>query len=160
MDTHVQRLGAISIAFGALGMLVAVVTLWYFGGMGPLFDVAEEQRLGMIAVGLVSAQLIFGIPCIIIGLYLRRLQSWARLGMICLCGMNILNPPVGSVFGLYGLWVLMSPETDPLFQKKRPGSSPVGRGARLIKTASKTTAARGRSISHAEIKAIEPHLPE
>jgi len=33
--------------------------------------------------------------------------------------VNILDVPVGTILGAYGLWVLLTPETDPLFDHAR-----------------------------------------
>ena len=38
--------------------------------------------------------------------------------------LNILNLPVGSILGCYGLWVLLTPETDPLFSAPPPDRRP------------------------------------
>jgi hypothetical protein len=55
------------------------------------------------------------IPCIVGGIFLRQLQEWSRGMMIVTSALNIMNVPVGSIIGAYGLWVLLTPETDPLF---------------------------------------------
>lgn len=155
MDTHVQRLGALSIAFGIAGTLVSLLTLWYFGGMTALFDVADEHRLGLVAAGVTTAHLVLGIPCVVVGVYLRKLQPWARLTMIGLCGLNLLNPPFGSALGLYGLWVLMTPETDPLFKDKPVRATGPARQPDASRRPQKSPA-----IAPRDIKATEPHLPD
>ncbi|MEO8125673.1 MAG: hypothetical protein ABI822_01200, partial [Bryobacteraceae bacterium] len=50
------------------------------------------------------------------GFYVRLLQDWARVMLIIVSAINVLNVPFGTLLGAYGLWTLMTPETDPLFQ--------------------------------------------
>jgi hypothetical protein len=56
------------------------------------------------------------LPGLIAGLGLLQLKSWARILGIVLCAINLINIPFGTIFGIYGLWVLLSKETERLFQ--------------------------------------------
>jgi uncharacterized membrane protein len=65
---------------------------------------------------------LLAIPNIVAGIGLMRCKPWARpFGMVLLT-FSLLNVPLGTAAGLYGLWVLMSPEADevfsPRFQRK------------------------------------------
>jgi uncharacterized membrane protein (DUF2068 family) len=58
------------------------------------------------------------IPHLVAGIGLLRLKPWARpLGMV-LCTFSLLNVPLGTAVGLYGLSVLMSPEADEVFSPR------------------------------------------
>jgi hypothetical protein len=46
------------------------------------------------------------------------MEEWSRGVMIITSALNILNLPLGSMLGGYGLWVLLTPETDPLFARE------------------------------------------
>jgi hypothetical protein len=115
MDRHVRNLGILSIVLGSLSSLGAFVLLAWFGGPGGLFNAAEDLGLGFVVVGLTFGHLLLGLPLAIMGAFVMRYHEWARAIMIVLCGVNLLNPPVGTFVALYGLWVLMMPETEPLF---------------------------------------------
>jgi len=115
MDTHVRYLGILSIAFGITTSVLSFCILVYFGGFTGLFNLAEDQGLGFVAVFSAIAHLILGLPIALVAVFVLRWQDWARSVMIFLCGINILNPPFGSMLAIYGLWVLMRPETEPLF---------------------------------------------
>lgn len=116
MDTHVQRLGIVSIAFGAFSLVFAMALLLYFGDFAAIFNFGEGLAgFGFIAVALVLSHLIVGIPFIVAGWFVQQYQNWARFLMIVLCGVSMLIVPFGSLIALYGLWVLLTPETEPLF---------------------------------------------
>lgn len=115
MDRHVRNLGILSIVLGLLSTLGALVLLLWFGGPGGLFNSAEDLGLGFVVVGLTFGHLFLGVPLAVMGIFVMRYHDWARSVMIVLCGVNLLNPPLGTIIALYGLWVLMMPETEPLF---------------------------------------------
>jgi hypothetical protein len=69
--------------------------------------------------------MIVSLPCIIAGFGLLRYRQWARTLTIVLSAVNLMNVPLGTALGLYGLWVLLSPETEPLFAVHPPRMSRV-----------------------------------
>ena len=71
--------------------------------------------------------MLIGIPCIIGGVYLRSFTEWSRGLVIVTSALNILNCRSGAILGCYGLWVLLTPETDPLFSAPPPDSDPRSR---------------------------------
>ena len=48
-----------------------------------------------------------------IGLYFR--QRWGRVIALAWSVLNFANFPVGTVFGIFGLWVLLKKETKQIF---------------------------------------------
>jgi hypothetical protein len=122
MDTHVRQLGLLNIVFGALSLIVTVTVLIAYGGPAELHESVGD--LGFVAVGSVIFHLLIAIPCIIGGLYLRSFVQWSRDVIIVTSALNLLNPPFGSLIGGYGLWVLFTPETEPLFSAPPPDRQP------------------------------------
>ena len=115
MDIHVRRLGTLNILFGVVSLLVSIGLLGFYGGPIGIYESTDDNVLGLLVSVSAVAHLLLGIPCIIGGLSLRKLQEWSRGMLIVTSALNIVNLPVGSVLGAYGLWVLLTPETDPLF---------------------------------------------
>jgi hypothetical protein len=116
MEHHVRLLATLSIVFGVFSGVAGLLTLAYFEGFRPLWDYAEASGgMGLLATGTVLFHLLLSVPMIFGGIFLRRFVEWARYVMVFLCAVNLLNLPLGSVLGAYGLWVLMMPETEPLF---------------------------------------------
>jgi hypothetical protein len=132
MDKHVRALGIINIVAGILGLFVAIAILYFNGGKDGLLNITPAEKeaggiplvampiTGLYLLILSGYMILIAAPLIATGLGLFRFQPWARWVGIALNAVNILNAPVGTVIGLYALWVLMSDETEPLFEDK-PG---------------------------------------
>ena len=124
MKQHVSILGILYIVFGCLGLLGAFALLALFGGVAGIMGlVAQEEPDAGIAVpilggiGVVGAIVValVSLPGLLIGIGLRRFRRWARVGGIVLSALNLLNFPLGTAVGAYGLWVLLSKNSAPLF---------------------------------------------
>ncbi len=125
MRDHVKVLGILNIVFGVLGMLVGMFFLIFFGGIGAFATAANVNDpdaamalpiLGAIGSGIFLLIALFSAPGIITGWGLLHLKSWARVLTIVLSALNLINVPVGTVLGVYGLWVCLNDETARLFQ--------------------------------------------
>lgn len=123
MADHVRILAILNIAFGALGLLAAVVVLLIFGGIAGIISASTIDPnagiaipiLGVLGAGLVVLLLVVSLPGIVTGIGLVKFQPWARMVAIVLSALNIMNIPIGTALGVYGLWVLLQPETERLF---------------------------------------------
>lgn len=124
MDTHVKALGMANLIFGVCSLVLGLLALIIYGGPFGLYHSFMDYILGLLIVGFVLSHVLIGIPCIIGGIYLRSFTEWARGLVIVTSALNILNLPVGSILGCYGLWVLLTPETDPLFSAPPPDHRP------------------------------------
>jgi len=127
MQTHVKVVAVLNIVLGCLGLLGALVVLLVFGGTAGIVSsqegVAPEAGVAAGIVGLVGGAiflvvLVMSLPCLIGGLGLLKYREWARILVIVLSVFNLLNIPIGTVIGVYGLWVLLSRQTQPLFAPK------------------------------------------
>ena len=134
MDKHVKLLGILNIVFGGLGLAVAIAVVVVAGGFGAVQTSFGDDTAGLAALILVVFQMIVSIPCIIAGFGVLRYGNWARMMLTIVSALNILNIPIGTTLGAYGLWVLLSEETEPLF------ASPPVRGRKKTgpKAAAKT----------------------
>lgn len=128
MENHVKILGVLYIVLGALGALAALVLLVIFGGAAGIVGMAGHANpdariavpiIGAVGVGLFIFVLILSVPGIIAGLGLLKFQPWARILGIVLSALNLFHIPIGTIVGIYGLWVLLSPATLPLFTPPR-----------------------------------------
>jgi fructose-specific phosphotransferase system IIC component len=116
MDTHVKTLGLFNMIFGAVSLVAFSAFLFSAGGFAGVYSAFNEDIYGVIAVVSTIFHLGVAIPCIIAGYFVRQLKDWARVFLILTSAINILNAPFGTLLGAYGLWVLLLPETEPLFQ--------------------------------------------
>lgn len=124
MDTHVRTLGTVNILFGVCSGLLGLVVFIMYGGPIGLYNALSDNILGLLLAGSVTFNMILSIPCIVGGAYLRSFTEWSRGMIIVTSALNILNVPLGSLIGCYGLWVLLTPETDPLFSDPPPDRRP------------------------------------
>ena len=123
MADHVKILAVLNIVFGALGLLAAVVILLIFGGVAGIIEATAHDPdarlaipiLGVLAAGLAVLLLVVSLPGIIAGIGLLKFQPWARMVAIVLSALNIMNFPIGTALGVYGLWVLLQPGAERLF---------------------------------------------
>ena len=117
MSTHIKILGWLHIIFGALGLLSAfgILASSFLGGLfsGHLFG-----ALGGILTGAVFALIAFlsGITGLAAGVGLLQHQRWARTLTLLLSIFSLIRWPIGTIIGVYGLWVLLSSEGAAQFR--------------------------------------------
>ena len=126
MHTHVRTLGILHIVFGSLGICLGLGVLLLFGGIAGIVGIAEPGEeamiaipiLGIIGTGIFVVTLLLSIPGIVAGIGLLSYKEWARILTIVLSCFHILNIPFGTALGVYGLWVLFSPESVAIFERR------------------------------------------
>ncbi|MFQ5789492.1 MAG: hypothetical protein ACE5JI_03360 [Acidobacteriota bacterium] len=127
MQQHVKVLAVLYIVLSAMGVVAALLCLAIFGGSAGIVGIVAQEEpdariavpiLGFLAVGLFIFLLTLSVPGIFAGVGLLKFRPWARILAIILSALNLMNFPLGTVLGIYGLWVLLSKETELLF---RPG---------------------------------------
>jgi hypothetical protein len=52
------------------------------------------------------------------GIGLLTYKPWSRILVIVVAALGCLNIPIGTLKGVYSIWVLMQDETIKLFQKE------------------------------------------
>ncbi|MBA2305744.1 MAG: hypothetical protein H0W08_24355 [Acidobacteria bacterium] len=123
MQTHVKVVAVLLIVFSALGVLVALGAMAMFGGAAGIVGAAAEgddAALALPIIGLTGTivtifLLALSVPGLLAGYGLLNLKPWGRILGIVLCAINLINIPFGTVFGIYGLWVLLNNESERLF---------------------------------------------
>lgn len=124
METHVKVLGVLYLVFGVLGLLVALFVLLATGGVASLIGASAVDNpdalaaLPIIGIGGTFVFLFFlilSLPAVFAGIGLLKFRPWARVLGIVLSALNLINLPFGTVLGVYGLWVLLSKNTESLF---------------------------------------------
>jgi hypothetical protein len=123
MDTHVKVLGVLYIAFSALSLLVALFLLLAIGGAAGIVGITADPGdaaiaipiLGLAGTALALMLIVLALPGLIAGWGLLAYKPWARVLGLVLSVLNLLNIPVGTALGIYGLWVLFNKDTERLF---------------------------------------------
>lgn len=120
MKDHVKILGILHIVIGALTVLMAVIMFAVLLGAGIVSG--EEETLGILLVAgtfFVILMLLMGIPGIIGGLGLLHHRSWARILVLIVGIIKIIDFPLGTALGVYTLWVLLNEKTVKIFNEKQ-----------------------------------------
>jgi hypothetical protein len=123
MSTHVKVLGALFIALSALGLMVAIFVIFAMGLSAGIVGITADPAdaeiaqpiLALVGTAVTSFLLLVSLPGIIVGWGLLKFRSWARILGIVLCALHLINIPIGTALGIYGLWVLFHSDTERLF---------------------------------------------
>ncbi|RPI56726.1 MAG: hypothetical protein EHM55_04330 [Acidobacteria bacterium] len=121
MDTHVKVLAVLYIIFGALGTLAGLglmALLSFIGVAGAASDPDAWMALpvlGITGAALGAFLLMLSLPGVIAGFGLLKYRPWARILTIVLSALNLMNFPIGTALGVYGLWVMLSDDGSRLF---------------------------------------------
>jgi hypothetical protein len=158
MDRHVKILGTLNMVFGAAGFLGALIAIIAGGGFAGLYSAFNEDVIGFLAVASIIFHLVMGLPCFIGGFFVRKLVDWARVFLIVVSAVNVLNAPFGTLLGAYGLWVLLLPETEPLFEEVRPGQRQTASASR--RTTAIPAAAKKRDGTEGSTASVVPSTPK
>ncbi len=119
MKKHVTVVAAIQIGFAILGLILAVVIFF-------VMNFARSQvggdETGRIVLGFLSVSLpiLFGFLStlgLVGGIGLLAYKPWARYLVIVVAALGCLNIPIGTLKGVYSLWVLLQDDTVKLFEK-------------------------------------------
>ena len=123
MQTHVKVLGVLYIVFGVLFVLLGLGVFALFGGIASVVQL-EGDPDAAVAVPIIGGiggiflilALGLSLPGIVGGIGILYYHSWARILMIVLSVLNLLNFPFGTALGVYGLWVLLTADGARLFE--------------------------------------------
>jgi hypothetical protein len=116
MDQHINIIAALNIIFGTIKLLIGLVLLGILMTGGLISRDANAFAITTL-VGMVIA-LFFAIkslPEILGGLGLLKRKPWARILVIILGCLDLIEFPIGTAIGIYTLWVMLNEETIAIF---------------------------------------------
>lgn len=119
---HVRLLAILLLVWGGLGLLGAVGMMLAAGFMG---NVTVRALGGVFPVDLIPSLLVtlgwifvgVSLAAVAAGVGLLDYQRWARSLAIAVCVLTLVRFPLGTVLGVYGLWVLLSAAGQRHFQE-------------------------------------------
>jgi hypothetical protein len=125
MQTHVKVLAVLFIVLSAFGVLTALGLMAIFGGAAGIIGAAAESEEAAIALPIVGITgglltiflLAISLPGLIAGFGLLSFKPWARILAIVLSALHLINIPIGTILGAYGLWVLLNNDAERLFSR-------------------------------------------
>ena len=109
MKKHINILGSLFLVISIVMIIVGFVTHYMLGTMKPPGGIPWDMGdlFGLII-------LLISLPQLICGYGLLTKKSWSRIFGIILSCLSLLSIPIGTVIGIYGLWVLFKDETKEL----------------------------------------------
>ena len=125
MNTHVKVLGVLYLVVSAFFLLACAFIFIAISGTAGIVGVAADPGdaaiaipvLGFAGATLALMLLVLALPGLLAGWGLLLYKPWARILTIVLSALNLINFPIGTILGIYGLWVLLNKETERLFER-------------------------------------------
>jgi len=123
MEKHITIVSALHIGFGIMGVLIAVIVFVAVVGGGRLSEDPEVMRITSIIGPSVSIwNMVVSVPGIICGVGLYKRKGWARiLALILAIPYLVTSIPIGTIIGIYTIWVFLNKETARLFAQASTG---------------------------------------
>ena len=118
MDRHLTAVASLQIGFSVLGLFFVAFAAFVIAGLGVIID--DPEAMYIILMVLPGLGILIGVLSILgiiggIGLFTK--SNWARILVLILSAIDLLNFPVGTALGIYTIWVLVQAETVALFEK-------------------------------------------
>ncbi len=122
MKDHIKVVGILWVLFGAFWLCLASFALLVFLGVAMIPNVESigPGLLRLIGVVVSAFLAAMGLPQIIGGLGLLARKEWARILVLVLAFIALLNVPFGTALGIYTMIVLFNPETVSMFRGPAP----------------------------------------
>jgi hypothetical protein len=118
MKQHIDILGWLYVAFGALGFFAAFIVFAVVGGAGILTrDAQAAALLGGLGFFIAILVAVLSVPNLICGWGLLKRKSWSRILAIILGCLHLLSFPLGTALGIYSLWALTQPEAQRILSE-------------------------------------------
>lgn len=120
MKKHVTVVAAIQVGFAILG-LIAALFLFFILNFAKSQVGDDEVASTVMSIVSISLPLMIGFLStlgLVGGIGLFAFKPWARYLVIVVAALGCLNIPIGTLKGVYFLWVLLQNETIRLFEKR------------------------------------------
>jgi hypothetical protein len=117
MEKHVTLVGIMRIGFSLLGILIALIVFVSVVGGGLLSGDGEAIAItGVVGSVIAGFLLLLSLSGLVGGIGLLKYAGWARILVLILAVIDLLNIPVGTAIGAYTIWVLLQDETIDMFE--------------------------------------------
>ncbi|MCU0455369.1 MAG: hypothetical protein MUE74_03625 [Bacteroidales bacterium] len=121
MRKHVTVVGAIHIGFGIIG-LIGALTVFFALRFASGFVEGDDIPETVLKFLSLSLPMLIGFTStlgLVGGIGLLSFQPWARYLVIVVAALGCLNIPIGTLKGVYSLWVLLQDDTLKLFERRQ-----------------------------------------
>lgn len=116
MEKHITTVAALHIGLSIFGIIIGAFIFILLTAIG--FVSRDEEALAILAaIGTIVGIFLFvlSVPGIIGGIGLLKRKEWARILILVVSAIDLINIPIGTALGVYSIWVLVNDETVKLF---------------------------------------------
>jgi len=118
VESRVRTLGGLYLAVSALGVLSACIVFVAIAPWGLLSgDPTATALLAGLGGTVAAVLLVLSAPGLIGGLALLTRRSWARVYALVFAAVIVFWFPLGTILGLYTLYVLLQPDSRCYFEQ-------------------------------------------
>lgn len=118
MKKHVTVVAILQIVFGAFNIIGALAVAFAFGFVDQFVDDPTAIKvLDIVSVPLITMLGLIGTAMVVGAIGLLSCKNWGKVITLVMGGLGLLNIPIGTLKGVYIIWVLVQPETTALFNK-------------------------------------------
>ena len=124
MEKHLTVVAALQVGFSVLGILAAIIVYTVLHSVMHFADDPETVNVLRIVARWVSLfLLVISIPGLVGGIGLFMKKNWARILVLIISVLDLLNIPLGTIIAVYSIWVLVQEDTVKLFDDRESSSN-------------------------------------
>lgn len=117
MDKHITLAGALNLGFGILGILFGLALFVILVSAGVVARDPQAVRvLTIVGTAFLFLLTPVSVAGIIGGIGLLKRRPWARILLLIVSVLQLLDIPLGTALGIYTIWVLIQDETKNLLE--------------------------------------------
>ncbi len=129
MEKHIKLVAVLNIVYRCVTILGSVVLFILAAVFGRIMDFVERRGdlhaddipreildiVPFILVVIGAIMIVVSIVAIIGSVGVLRRKEWGRIVLIVVSFFNLMHVPLGTVLGVYSLWVLFNDEIVHIF---------------------------------------------
>lgn len=117
MKKHVTLVAAFQIGFSTIGIIGAIILYFVFSFAGSFVNDVDVANTVMRFIGtfLPTMMVMTSLLGLLGGIGLLGFHRWARIVVMVISAIGCFAFPIGTIIGVYSLWVLMQDDTTKLF---------------------------------------------
>ena len=129
MENHLKLVGILNIVYRSLaligGVILGTMAVWFTEFYGILVESSAIQPhevpyelvniIPLILTPIALLIVLVSTAGIIGGIGVLDRKEWGRIVLMIVSFFNLLRIPLGTILGVYSIWVLMNKETIGLF---------------------------------------------
>ena len=120
MNQHVTVVAILHIGLGVLGALLGVFLFMLFGILTTVVPDHEARIIfPLLATFLGGGIIVASSVGIIGGIGLLKYKEWARILVLVVSAISLVNIPIGTAVGAYSIWALVQNDTVRLFGNEK-----------------------------------------